>query len=169
MELEASGTAILKLCICLFHNSSILLTQFRPEQLEQGFWFLLGPKLDLPRLIWDERLSRELREDTIEAMVEVFRQLFSKNPLDTICYMWWDLVISPYQRRDSALEEKVVEALALILKMDSHQCQKAALHGLGHLESTAKKAVIEIYLEQNPHLDLDAQAYAAAAVEGRVQ
>ncbi len=169
LELEASGAAILKHCIDLFHNSSVLLTQFRSEQLEQGFWFLLGPKLDVPRLIWDERLSRELREDTIRAMVEVFRQLFSKNPPDTVCYMWWDLVITAYQIRDSALEERIVEALALILKIDSHQCQKAALHGLGHLESATKKVLIETYLKENPHLDLDTQAYAAAAVEGRVQ
>ena len=169
LEFEGSDTAALTHCIDLFRNSSVLLTRFRPEQLEQGFWFLLGSEFDLPRYIWDERISSQLRRESILAMVDVYGQLFSEDPLETIGHMWWDLVITEYQRRDSALEETMLEALSSILRIDSLECQKAALHGLGHLESDAKKAVIETYLKEHPHIDLDTQAYAEAAIQGRVQ
>ena len=76
----------------LFEHSNDLLSIYSPESLERGFWYLLGPTSELADTLWDETIDWPSRRRCIESMVYVFRDIFSKNPLNDTSFMWWDLL-----------------------------------------------------------------------------
>jgi hypothetical protein len=168
-EWEGDPNLVLEYSIKLFRNPSFLLDEYSPEQIEQGFWFLMGPTGEVYRWIWNEDIDWLLRRECIISMVDVFEQLFAKNPLNNEnCYMWWDHLRTIEDNPDPKVREAMFEALSHILKMESHECQVSALHGLGHLEHEGKRALIEGYLASHPGIDAGIKEYALAAIEGRV-
>jgi hypothetical protein len=69
----------------LFQQPEVLLTRFTKPQLEEGFWAVQGPNLDCSasRIIDDSDLPLSVREECIRSMFDLFKHLFSKEPLDT--------------------------------------------------------------------------------------
>lgn len=165
---EDDPKLLLEYSIKLFRDPEFLLDEYSPEQIEQGFWFLLGSAGKLERWIWDKDIDWLLRRKCIKSMVNVFDRLFMKNPLVESCYMWWDLLRDFSDDPDPRVEEAMLEALSQILNMHSFDCQISALHGLGHLKHEGKRNVIEGYLDSHPNLDAKTKEYALAAIEGRV-
>ena len=51
---------------------------------------------------------------------------------------------------------------------DSPTCQRAALHGLGHLHHPQTPQLIQRYLDERPSLTNDWKQYALAAAEFKV-
>jgi len=102
------------------------------------------------------------------AMADVFRRLFATHPIQSVCYMWRDLLRTFDDNPDPKIEENMLHALCEILVLESRDCQRAALHGLGHLSHTGKRDVIEKYLVAHPELDDETKTYALAAIEGTV-
>jgi len=94
-------------------------------------------------------------------------------PLDSICYMLWDLAIhGTYSLiRDPEIDKESVNTLARIIAIPSIACQQSALHGLGHLVQDACLGanVIQKYLDDHPNLRSDIQKYAQHAWLGKVQ
>jgi hypothetical protein len=144
-----------------------LLEKFSPEQINQGFWFILGEIELLQGCLWNRKIDWKLREDCIMSMVGVFEQMFIQNPIEDACYMWWDLLRDFSDDQDPKTKEAMLVALSQILKLDSIDCQVSALHGLGHLEHSGKRKVIEQFLA-TPNLDDEMRNYATAAIEGKV-
>jgi hypothetical protein len=71
-------------------------------------------------------------------------------PLNSVCYMWWDLMPvygGPEPRDREALHVAALETMATILKFDSLACQESALHGLGHWHS-AYPGRVELLLDE---------------------
>lgn len=167
-EWRAEAIYSINNCIRLFRNPNFLLVKFSPEQINQGFWFILGNIELLQGLIWDKNVDWKLREECILVMVRVFEQMFMQNPIENVCFMWWDLLRDFSDDQDSKTKEAILTALSQILKLDSLYCQKSALHGLGHLEHDGKRKVIEQFLKTHPNLDEQTKIYAAAAIEGKV-
>lgn len=159
---------IIKYCIRLFRNPNFLLEKFSSEQINQGFWFLLGATEQLQNWLWNRGIDWKLREDCIMSMVGVFEQMFIQNPIEDACYMWWDLLRDFSDDQDPKTKDAMLAALSQILKLDSIDCQVSALHGLGHLEHSGKRKVIEQFLEAQPNLDDEMRDYATAAMKGRV-
>lgn len=165
---EADAEHIIKYCIKLFRNPNFLLEKFSPEQINKGFWFILGDVELLQGCLWDRKIDWKLREDCIMSMVGVFEQMFIQNPIEDACYMWWDLLRNFSGNQDAKTKEAMLGALSQTLKLDSVDCQVSALHGLGHLEHNGKKKIIEQFLKADPNLDDKMKGYAIFAMEGKV-
>jgi hypothetical protein len=166
---EGDPNVVLKNASRLFSSPEFLLQEFRPEQIEQGFWFLLGSAGKLDRWVWAKEIDWTIRKDCINSMVNVFEQLFVKNPLGETCYMWWDLLGEFRDEGDPAVRGEMLESLSRVLKIESYDCQISALHGLGHLTHGGKKKIIEEFLNVRSTLDEKTKEYARAAMEGKVQ
>ena len=136
----------------LFEEPEFLIDRYSDEQLRKGFWNLPN-SWELRDSIWGKELPWTLRKSCIQSMVPLFEKFFSRNPLGDTCYMWWDAL--RYFGDDG--EERVVDEIFLALKktlfLDSLDCQGAALHGLGHLDHSEKRSVINKYLKEHPDLD----------------
>ena len=160
---------LIRYTIDLFENADVVLRVYSREQIEQGFWWLLGPEGGLRTWIWDQNIPWQLRKECINSMAKIFENLFSGDPHGDICHMWWDLLRSFDDPVDERTESVIFNTLSRILQLDSNHCQLSALHGLGHLKHPEKKHVISDYLEKHPELDEKSKSYALAAIEGKVQ
>jgi hypothetical protein len=168
----------IKFYIQLFNEPAFLFDKFRREQLEQGFWAIQGPNLDLAAgvLIADKNIPLELRLEFIKSMYNLYRDFYSTDALVTSSHMWWDGVISAYRfharsgNRDEGaiIRNTMFETLSRILELDSSECKGAALHGLGHLHHSDTERVIKAYLEAHPELDEGWKSYALACITGDI-
>ena len=61
------------------------------------------------------------------------------------------------------------EALVQILRLDSVPCQRAALHGLGHLRHRETEKAVEDFLARNPNLPEKDRAYARTCAGGTME
>jgi len=61
------------------------------------------------------------------------------------------------------MQDVMFETLSNILALDSEFCQRAALHGLGHLHHPGTEQLVQQYLEQHSALDGELREYALAA------
>lgn len=167
-EWQVDVETLINFCIRLFRTPEFLLEKFSPEQINQGFWLILGHIEMLQGCLWDKRIDWKLREDCILSMVSVFEKMFVENPIEDACYMWWDLLRDFDKDQDPKTKEAMLVSLLQILELDSPNCQMSALHGLGHLEHEGRKKAIEEFLETHPNLDGEMRGYATAAMEGKV-
>lgn len=166
-----------KLFIELF-NSQDLIKRYSREQLEQGCWAMMGAGLDgsAHALIWDSALNIETKERLIEAMFDVYANLFSVDPLDTCAHMWWDSLaydFNPMHEADPKandehrrIRDAMFRTLIRILNLDSHECQLSALHGLNHVQHPDTSSVISEYLARHPDLSDEDRDYALACARG---
>lgn len=180
LELKFDVEKICAYYVRLFQQPEFLLTRFTKPQLEEGFWAIQGPNLDCSvyRLILESNLLFPLREDCIRSMFDLFERLFSKEPLDTSVQMWWDSLCYDWhcgiRRRerggeDMELQDVFFQTLARILAIDSEVCQKAALHGLGHLHHPQTREVIDKFIAEHPSLTPEQGEYALAAARFDVE
>lgn len=153
-------------CIKLFNNPEFLLDKYSFEQINEGFVFILGPRVLIRMWLWNKNNHPELRREFITSMVNVFEKVFAKNPLKNSCFMWWDYLRGFNDDKDLRVMDWMFEALSQILKINSLECQLSALHGLGHIEHDGKKNLIERFLEDNPYFQ--DKKYALDAIEGNV-
>jgi hypothetical protein len=131
----------------------------------------------------DTDVSWPLRKECIIYMGDLFEHLFAVNPLDnSACYMWWDSIISGYfetahtswhplivDDTDVEFQQAIFETLCRILNLESRECQRAALHGLGHLNHPLTEQTIEAYLNENPMIDEELKEYAIKCITGEIQ
>ena len=154
----------------LFQDCSFLLAEYDPEQINQGFWFLLSgvSGFGLGDLIWKAQLPWSLREQCILSIVGTFQSIFLEIPEQDSCNMWWDLLRDFEENRDQRVTDAMFRALQEILQSPALACQVSALHGLGHIEHIDKHTVIEDYLRRSENLDNETREYAIAAIKGEV-
>lgn len=171
----------------LFERPGRLLNTFADSQIAQGFWYLLHDA-SLSGLT-AESVPLAQRTHAVRSMEIVFREIFAPrcaaalshlneggdNPLNQICYMWWDIIPLPMARGDDEIGELDLAVLAVarrILILPNVACQEAALHGLGHATGPLRReieGIIDAYLSANPGLRPALRSYAAAARSGCVQ
>ena len=163
----------------LFTAPEFLLAKFSKQVLDEGFWAIHASNLDcgLARLIWLEELPFAIRENCVRSTYYLFERLFAVDPLDSAANMWWDSLCYDWQcgnrlrsrgGEDQAMQDVMFETLARILRLESIQCQTAALHGLGHLHHPDTEPLIQQYLERNPTLASETKEYALAAAQFNV-
>jgi len=157
----------------LFFDSRILVERYRDEQLEQGFWFLLGPA-GFSDVFWDQNIDRERRTAAIRSQAILFKELFAEHPLDTSVNMWWDLFENgyycdhqPVDDDDAAIQEAILWTLGDILGMPEWHCVGSALHGLNHLHHPRVPEFIDYFLATKQGLDEEWIAYALLCREGK--
>ena len=163
----------------LFREPTSLLERFSKAQLEQGFWAIQSCNLScsVSQVIWDTNLPFAVREECVRSMFDLFRSLFAAESLETSVQMWWDSLCYDWhcgnRRRerggeDAAMQEVMFQTLSSLLALDSAICQRAALHGLGHLHHPGTEELVQQYLSQRASLSKEWVGYALAAARFEV-
>ena len=171
-----------KLCayyVQLFRQPEFLQSRFTKQQLEEGFWAIMGEthEWSAGKLIEYSDAPLVSRKECIESMAVLFERLFVNEPLDTSVHMWWDSLCYAWHcgnrkrengGEDLELQDTFFHTLVKVLALDSWICQGAALHGLGHLHHPETPAVVDKFIRDHPTLTEEQKAYARAAAKFNV-
>lgn len=166
----------------LFDHLLDSLAPYTDAQINQGLWFMVNNAcsehmfalMETSILHKTPPATLQNRVACIDAMTTLFRTLFAPrctptlghlseggNPLNSVCYMWWDImpfsghyedtsiieswelepkrkaeIIAWHQSQNTpesrALEQAMLRVMTHTLELDSDACRESALHGLGH-------------------------------------
>lgn len=169
----------------LFEDSEDALRYYNDRQIACGLWEL-GP--GDAHAIYDPTIPIEERERLVGSVATFFRDFFDRRcnsklshldtdrtePLNGICYMWWEVVTWGWGKDDpdgDKLAAKDIDVMQAVLRLPNLACKEAALHGLGHMahRSDRSVAIIDRFLTDADNLDPDLQQYARAARTGCIQ
>jgi len=136
----------------------------------------------------DESVPWPQRQRCLRSMVALYEQIFNArctpalghldeqpaNPLNRVCYMWWDIL--PVAGRADvparrAFDDECLQVMAATLALPNEACQESALHGLGHWASNYPQpvaAITQAYLERGATIRAPLKLYAQAALGGCV-
>ncbi len=173
----------------LFEHAGDVLGRFSNAQLNQSFWFLLGADADAMRVLSDERVPWQERRRCLRSIFTLFEQCFAPrcgpflshlderfdNPLNSVCYMWWDLFMPgrpANDQRSAELNAEVLGVMERILVLESDACRESALHGLGHWRDAdlpRVTTVIDTFLSSHAQLRPELRRYALNARSGCIQ
>ncbi|GAB4477987.1 MAG: hypothetical protein Kow00124_21860 [Anaerolineae bacterium] len=158
-------------------------------QIAQGLWFLVDSSSEHMLALLDEAVPLAARLRCIRSFYRVYEALFlprcssrliepgdspPPDPLDLICYMWWDILpvtAQPDKPGRHPIDFTALEVMAQTLALDSPLCAQAALHGLGHWQPYYPDEVqhlIDEFLVRHPDLAPELVAYAHQARSGCV-
>jgi len=139
--------------------------------------------------LFNEEIPLELRVQVVKDMYIVFEKLFAPrcspnltafkdtshlNPLNSICFMWWDIIPlygKSGENNREVLDSYCVDVMECTLHLGSIACQEGALHGLGHWRRAYPERIqkiIDDFLKRTPDIDSDLYEYALAARRGMV-
>ena len=152
----------------LFSEFGAIAPRYSMGQIDQGIWGILGERLRLYELLWDESVPLLERAACIRSMYSVYSDFVCgrhSGPLDSGFYMWWDLILhgfwcqsGPEGRRtrwgdlsslsadSTALLDVMFETLKRILELEDARVQGCALHGLGHLHHPGVHETVQKYI-----------------------
>jgi hypothetical protein len=155
----------------LFEDFGRLASPFRPEQVEQGVWFVLGEPFWLHDALANSNIALESRERCVRAMICPFRDydLPREAPLsEDAFFMWWDLALMRVGDQASEIDAVAIDVLDQILQLPAKRCQFAALHGLNHLHphEVAGRLVREYLQAHRASLTADEIAWIEACASG---
>lgn len=180
LEVTFDARQVCEYYIRLFRDPNFLVERFSKAQLEESFWAIHGPALECSasRIISETEAPFSARAECVKSMRDLFKNLFVAEPLETSVQMWWDSICYDWEcgnrdrqrgGEDLSMQDVMFETLSEILALDSEVCQKAALHGLGHLHHPATKDLVQSYLVKHPSLGQDLKEYALAAARFKIQ
>lgn len=168
----------------LFENPASLLAPYSDAQCNQGLWFLGSNACSSHMFALNHGgVPMPDRLRCAGAMGTLFEQLFAvrcsphlshrdepgANPLNSVCYMWWDVL--PVDASFPQMADTLLGVMIRSLALDSVACQESALHGLGHWrgDESHVRQTIDDFLARSPDLRPDLRQYALSARGGCVQ
>ncbi len=183
---EPSKEKAAEFLIRAFEEPGVLET-FSDAQLSQGFRYLISSSLSnyMYTLIDQDSL---VQARGIRSIYYLFARLFSKkcsshlcsinekgaNPLNSVCYMWWDVFPwhgNPNDKSRTLLDNEVLSVMEKTLSLSNDACRESALHGLGHWALVYPKRVSQLitdFISNNPSLRPELREYAEKAKHGSV-
>jgi len=188
-NVEADPIRTVEFVTQLFTEIEKITAPYSDAQINQGIDFLLFPFFSKHVvMLGHNAVPDSMRFACIESFNVVYRDLFAKrctnrkrgdpkyNPLNEVCFMWWDIFpFHPRKRPTSAEAEKIDQALLDVmvkaLQLKSRACQESALHGLGHWYKAYASFVYEVitqFIDTHPNLYPPLYDYAIAARGGRI-
>ncbi len=177
----------------LFANSVTWLSAFSDPQISQGLRYLVSNSLsDHMFALRDGRVPLQQRLKGLQSMYNLFEELFlprcsanlgylgetdrgPANALDSVCYMWWDLLPihgSTAGPDTPATADTILDVLTRSLGLNSDACRESALHGLGHwcyYDPKRIEGIVDQFLAAHQHLRPELLTYARRARKGYVQ
>ena len=169
----------------LFENPEDALRRFSDGQIAAGLWEL-GP--GDAHCIYDRDIPIEARERLVGSAATFFRDFFDKrclprlshsasehlSPLNTACYMWWEIITWGWTGDDpdgERIKARDLDAMEAVLRLPNPACKEAALHGLGHMGRHSDRAfgIIDRFLEDAAGPDPALLDYARSARSGCIQ
>lgn len=159
------------------------------RQIADGLWFLADDS-GLFRELYNPSVPENLRVRCAAAIRQLYAQLFEplcqnvlshgdngesvENPLNSICYMWWDVFPTwgrPGDPVARGIDEVLLGVMRDALSSENVACVESALHGLGHWHITYPdpvESIVNEFLRQRPAIGVSLRDYAQAARRGRV-
>jgi hypothetical protein len=171
-----------------FERAGELLARFTDEQLNQGFWYLVSNSCSEAMFaLVDSSVPLSLRLRALRSFVPVFEQVMARrcsshlsyidepgaNPLNSACYMWWD-ILPIHGRPDlperAEFDAEVLVVLERLLAIPHDACRESALHGIGHwsIYYAHVARAVEDFLAQTPNLRPELVTYAQSAKVGGI-
>ncbi len=170
--------------IKLFTETEKYLDKYSDAQIGLGLWYLFDHSAsDYPLLLKSPELSWELKEKYLQSIETLYKDYFAKkctntfshlsvagNPVNSPCYMLWDLFFLPDGNLGERCREICLEIMRNTLKINNIACQESALHGLGHWFISKPKEVEKIIQDflKNKSLEPKIINYALSAKSGCV-
>ena len=179
-DFELETDTLIDWYIHLFSEPELLFGRFNPEQLERGFGAMINCNFQLAvsELVWETTVPLEHRLRLVASFYDLYNRFFQRLSFWYATNMWWDAVASAYEcgtavrgrsEEETRLQDAMFDALVRTLAINSSECQRAALHGLGHLHHPAVDNAIADYLARNSTLDPELREYATHAALGLIQ
>jgi hypothetical protein len=195
---EEDGPETLHFMTRAFENAAQALEPYSDAQLNQGLWFLASNACSSHMFaLMNESVPWEERRRCIASFHQLYEHCFARrcsphplapparagvshvdepgaNPLNLVCYMWWDIIPiagNPDEPARREFDAAILQVLESTLHLDSLACQESALHGLGHWQMHYPARVGEIidrFSMGHPHLPEKLQQYMMAAYTGYV-
>jgi len=180
LEIEAGPARQVSYLTRVFESPEVLAGRYTTNQIEQGFWFMLGATSGQEAFrdaLWDAAVPWAEREACIRAVPTLYERLFPRDEdNEGIPFMLWDLLADDYghKLRNPAADEEdrrvqgaMLEAMRqMLLSSDSPIAQRAGLHGLFHLAHPMGHALIRTYLESRWGISASLRTYAEQVVRG---
>ena len=181
-----------------FENAGTVFEPFSDAQLNQGLWFIGSNACSSHMFaLMDTGVPWWERRRCVESIHQLYEQCFARrcsphplapparagvshidepgaNPLNLVCYMWWDILPIAGQPDDPQrreLDEAILGVMESTLQLDSIPCRESALHGLGHWQPAYPARVGEIidrFSMRQPDLPEKLRAYMLNAYTGYV-
>lgn len=171
-----------------FEDPGRLLARFSDEQLNQGLWFLVSSSCsEFMYALIDSGIPSASRLRALRSFVPLFEQVMAPrcsahlshldeqgaNPLNGVCYMWWDILPihgRPEEPARTDFDAEVLQVLRRLLAIPHDACRESALHGISEW-SIYYPQVSEIgddFLASTPNLRPELSSYALRAKVGNV-
>jgi len=172
-----------------FENAATLFEPYSDGQLNQGLWYLASNACSNHMFaLLAESVPWPARQRCLRSMSALYAQCFAArclpalghldeqpaSPLNSVCYMWWDILPIAGQAgapTQLAFDQECLQVMTAALALRHEACQESALHGLGHWASQYPKpvaAAVDAYLARSPALRDPLRQYALAAKRGMV-
>jgi hypothetical protein len=95
------------------------------------------------------------------------------NPLNSACYMWWDILPihgEPEDADRAKFDIEVLRVLPRLLSIPHDACRESALHGVSEwqLYYPSAESIVDEWLARTPGLRPELVSYARSAKVGNV-
>lgn len=173
-----------------FESAAVAFQPYTDAQLNQGLWFIASNGCsDYMLALLDSGVPWSDRRRCVRSIHTLFEQCFARrctphlghldepgaNPLNSVCYMWWDILPICGQPEDpgrNEMDREILGVLESTLQLESDACRESALHGLGHWQPYYPEqvtAIIDAFLQsQEGGLREELRVYARNAYRGCV-
>lgn len=176
----------------LLAESGSILLKYSDQQVNQGLYRIASNVFsEEVQALRNPHVDMSLRLDFVAGIFSLYRDCFNirctphlshldkstppyVSPLNSICYMWWDVFILFGDREESLemLNQCCLKVMEKSLALPNIAVKEGALHGLGHFESDYPKECHQIvaeFVSSECNLPPELLAYAESAKEGKVQ
>lgn len=161
----------------VFHESAVLPSTYSAAQIEQGFWFMfVTGQFWFMDPLWDPTVPWPAREATILAIPNAYSEVFERHAIGTAPFMLWDLLARGLDRypgrppryagEDERVRDAMFQALRTKLRSPHADTQKAALHGLFHIEHPNGAETIRAWLSSTADVNESTRRYAEIVLAG---
>ena len=172
-----------------FESSAAVFQPYNDAQLNQGLWYIVSNACSNHMFaLTDSSVPWPARQRCVRSIYNLFEQCFAARctphlshldepgagPLNSVCYMWWDIIPlsgQPDNPEHAGIDKEILGVLGSTLQLDAIACRESALHGLGHWHLSYPKEVekiINTFLENQTGLREELQTYAMNACGGCV-
>ena len=134
----------------LFNHAGELLAPYSDEVVSYGLDYIINEAGGCVHGLYHSSLSQEQQIAWVRSHYPLFRHVFAKrcapvlghtatvahNRLNSLCYMWWDIIPVSGDPEINPLPtlwfEEALDTMRQILNIPHVACQESAIHGLGH-------------------------------------
>jgi len=188
-EWDENSADVIQFLTQAFENAADVFKPYSDAQLNQGLWYIASNSCSNHMFaLMDESVAWSARGRCIRSIHGLYEQCFARrcsphlshidepgaNPLNMICYMWWDIAPlsgHPEEPKRKEFDAEILGVMESTLQLDSIACRESALHGLGHWQHSYPERVGEIinaFSIQHRDLPKKLEAYMMNAFTGYV-